>query len=164
MMKLIHRVFARSAPAGLALVAGAVFAGAALGAGPQVTVYKSEQCGCCVKWVDRMEAAGFVVESRDVPDLNRVKTHFGVPPQLASCHTAVVNGKYLVEGHVPPDLIHRMLSEDDGLRGLAVPGMPMGSPGMEGPNPQQYDVLAVEPGGDVSVYETRQGVEKPLKR
>ena len=86
--------------------------------------------------------------------LTRVRIHPGVPPHLSSCHTGVVDG-YVVEGHVPADVIDRMLKERPDIRGLAVPGMPIGSPGMEGPNPQPYDVLALMHDGSTQVYATR---------
>lgn len=129
---------------------------AAVAAGGQVTVYKSPYCGCCAKWVEHMEQAGFSVQSQNVEDLSRVKAHFGVPPDMASCHTAIVEDKYIVEGHVPAGLVQRMLDEG-GIRALAVPGMPVGSPGMEGPNPTTYDVIAVDEAGNASVYERVRG-------
>lgn len=115
---------------------------------PLVTVYKSPTCGCCSKWVSHLEANGFRVEALDVDDMTAVKQRYGIPATLGSCHTAVV-GDYVVEGHVPADLVHRMLKEKPtGVAGIAVPGMPIGSPGMEGPNPQPYSVIAFGSGGE----------------
>lgn len=119
-----------------------------------VVVYKSPTCGCCGKWVEHMERAGFEVEVENRPNLNPIKAELGVPRGLQSCHTALVGG-YLVEGHVPPDLVQRMLDEKPDIKGLAVPGMPMGSPGMEGPRKDDYDVLAVGRDGRTSVYAQR---------
>lgn len=90
----------------------------------------------------------------DVQNLAPVKAEHGVSRQLQACHTAVVDG-YVVEGHVPADLIHRMLDERPAIAGLAVPGMPQGAPGMEGPNPRSYEVLAFETNGTVTVYDRR---------
>jgi hypothetical protein len=119
-----------------------------------MVVYKSPTCGCCDKWIEHMEEAGFRVEAKNVPDLNPVKAEFGVARNLQSCHTATVGG-YLVEGHVPADLVQRMLEEKPDIRGLAVPGMPMGSPGMEGPYKDAYNVLAIGTDGRTSVYDRR---------
>ena len=94
------------------------------------------------------------MEARDRTDMNPVKAVIGVPRHLRSCHTAVVDG-YVVEGHVPADLITRMLTEKPDIKGLAVPGMPMGSPGMEGPRKDVYDVLTFDSKGRTSVYATR---------
>lgn len=136
------------------------FAGTAL-AGPEVLVYKSPYCGCCEKWVEHMESAGFSVETRNESNMNAVKTKYGVPGSLASCHTAVVDGRFLVEGHVPAAQVKRMLAADGDPMALAVPGMPAGSPGMESPNPVSYDVIAVSPEGETSVYETVEGRSEP---
>lgn len=106
---------------------------------PEVRVFRSATCGCCKDWARHMEAHGFDVEVIDVPDLEAKKAELGIPPRLASCHTAQVEG-YLVEGHVPAEDVQRLLRERPDTRGLAVPGMPEGSPGMEGPNPEPYTV------------------------
>lgn len=118
-----------------------------------VTVYKSPTCGCCEKWVDHMRASGFRVVAHDTDDMTRIKTDLGVPDSLGSCHTAVVGG-YVLEGHVPSDLVRRLLRERPVTSGLAVPGMPMGSPGMEGAYADRYDVVAYGRGG-TRVYDTR---------
>lgn len=116
-----------------------------------VTVYKSASCGCCKDWVTHMEANGFSVKSVDVDDLRPHKSRYGISPSLASCHTAVVDG-YVVEGHVPADDIRRMLRERPAIQGLAVPGMPAGSPGMEQGHQDRYNVLAIDKSGSISVY------------
>ena len=121
---------------------------------PELTVYKDPGCGCCKLWVDHMKAAGFSVTAHDVSDMNAVKRDMGVPASLASCHTGRVAG-YIVEGHVPGDLVQKMLAEKPTFAGLAVPGMPMGSPGMEGPRKDAYDVIAFEKTGKTTVYARR---------
>lgn len=120
---------------------------------PTVLVYKTESCGCCNAWVDHLRAAGFTVDARDVVDLMSIKRDAGVPASHASCHTALVDG-YVVEGHVPADQIERLLAERPEVAGLAVPGMPVGSPGMEGPGAGPYQVLAFDRQGSSSVYAT----------
>lgn len=119
-----------------------------------MVVYKTPTCGCCNDWVDHVKEHGFTVVTHDLPRLDDVKRELGVPAGLISCHTATVRG-YTLEGHVPADLIRRMLDENASFRGLTVPGMPIGSPGMEGPVKQQYDVLAFDEDGNTRVYDTR---------
>ena len=119
----------------------------------EITVYKSPSCGCCSKWIEHLEANGFTVKTEDVADINAIKSEFGISRELASCHTAIVDG-YLVEGHVPAQSIQRLLTERPQVAGLAVPGMPTGSPGMEGPNPQRYDVIAFDAAGGRRVFES----------
>ena len=119
-----------------------------------VVVYKSPSCGCCTKWVDHMKENGFVVVTHDVNDVSPMKQELGVPANHTSCHTAKVAG-YTLEGHVPADLVRRMLAEKPSFRGLAVPGMPIGSPGMEGVIKQDYDVLSFDAQGNMQVYARR---------
>lgn len=121
---------------------------------PPMTIYKSASCGCCKQWVDHARANGFTVRIVDTEDLNSVKREMGIPAALASCHTVVV-GSYLVEGHVPASDVKRLLRERPRVRGLAVPGMPIGSPGMEqGPvsGYERYDVIAFEQNGTTRVF------------
>jgi len=118
---------------------------------PIVQVYKSPSCGCCSKWVSHLEANGFTVEATDVNDINLIKSSFGIPPALASCHTAVV-GDYLVEGHVPAEDIVQLLKQKPAIKGISAPGMPIGSPGMEGDNPQAYDVISFDAQGETEVF------------
>ncbi|MBM6595364.1 DUF411 domain-containing protein [Microvirga pudoricolor] len=115
---------------------------------PKVVVTKDPNCGCCGGWVDHMKAAGFPVEVITTPQVNRVKARLGVPDDLASCHTAEVAG-YVIEGHVPADAVKRLLAEKPQAKGLAVPGMPVGSPGMEvaGAENDTYDVVLFGPSG-----------------
>lgn len=116
-----------------------------------VRVYKSPTCGCCGKWVEHLRAAGFRVEATNVADVGRYKLEYGVPMQLGSCHTAIVGG-YVVEGHVPANDIIRLLSEKPDIAGIAVPGMPLGSPGMEAPNPERYETIAFDEAGNLTVF------------
>jgi hypothetical protein len=118
-----------------------------------ITVYKDPSCGCCKKWVDHLHASGFAPTVQDRSDMNALKNSLGVPPVLRSCHTAVV-GKYLIEGHVPAVDIKQLLSTaPHGVLGLAAPGMPSGSPGMETPGrSDHYDVLAFSSDGNSRVF------------
>lgn len=109
-----------------------------------ITVYKDPSCGCCSGWVEHLRKAGFSVITIDTARLNAVKARLGVPSELAACHTAEVAG-YVIEGHVPASAIGRLLAERPRATGLAVPGMPIGSPGMEGGTPQTYQVILFEP-------------------
>lgn len=121
---------------------------------PPVTVYKSKYCGCCGEWVKHMENNGFKVNVIETEALNEVKIKYNVPSSLASCHTAII-GNFIVEGHTPASSIKRFLKEapKDAI-GLAVPGMPLGSPGMEQGNMKQpYDVLAFDKQGHTVVFE-----------
>ena len=119
-----------------------------------VIVYKNPSCGCCKKWVSHLEDNGFSVEVRNLRDVSSIKKELGVPRHMSSCHTAKVGG-YVVEGHVPADVIVRLLEETPEIVGLAVPGMPMGSPGMEGPRKDSYDVLTFGKGLKTDVYASR---------
>lgn len=123
---------------------------------PPMTVYKSASCGCCKSWVAYMQKAGFTVTAKDVDDLDKIKKDLGVPVQLVSCHTGVI-GAYLVEGHVPADVIGKFLAEKPaGARGIAVPGMPQSSPGMDVPGAKdKYDVILFTSAGKTSVYARR---------
>lgn len=123
---------------------------------PQMTVYKSSTCGCCSNWVEHMRKNGFEVKAIDVDDIDKVKRERGVPDSAASCHTAVVNG-YLVEGHVPADAVLKMLKEKPAIAGIAVPGMPMGAPGMEVPSGQKdaYSIVSFDKAGKTAVYQKR---------
>lgn len=119
-----------------------------------ITVYKSPTCGCCKKWISHLEANGFEVKAYDTHDMQSVKQQNGVADHLASCHTAIVNG-YVIEGHVPADSIKRLLKEKPVAAGLTVPGMPMGSPGMEGPRKDPYNVLLFNRAGDSAIFDRR---------
>ncbi len=117
----------------------------------RVVVHRSATCGCCKAWAAKLRTAGFAVEVIDEPDMKAVKARLGVPPALASCHTAEVAG-YVIEGHTPVTSIQKLLAEKPKATGLAVPGMPMGSPGMEmGEQKDVYEVVLFGPSGQ-SVY------------
>jgi hypothetical protein len=132
------------------LAAAAALAAAALGAGaqgsPLVTVYKNPSCGCCIEWVKHMRANGFRVEAHDVADVTPMRRRGMVPDELASCHTAFVGG-YAIEGHVPAADVWRLLRERPRLIGLSVPGMVVGSPGMETGPPQPFSTIAFDERG-----------------
>jgi hypothetical protein len=126
-----------------------------LSALPTITVYKSPSCGCCKEWVKHVTAAGFAVKVIDMDDLAMIKSANGVPAALESCHTGLV-GAYVVEGHVPADLIKKMLTEKPAIVGLSVPGMVTGSPGMEQGNIKTpYSVMAFDKAGRATVYAKR---------
>jgi hypothetical protein len=119
---------------------------------PAITVYKSEGCGCCEGWITHLQKAGFTVDAHNVPDTAVYRDKFGIPQELASCHTGQVDG-YALEGHVPAADIKRLLARRPKARGLAVPSMPLGSPGMEGPRKDPYDVLLVQLDGRHTIYQ-----------
>jgi hypothetical protein len=139
------------APVGLGLTLGPrawAQTGAQTGAetGPAITVHRDPGCGCCGGWVEHLKHAGFATTVIASRELDAVKRRLGVPAELASCHTAEVEG-YVVEGHVPASAIRRLLAERPAAAGLAVPGMPVGSPGMEGGTPETYEVVLFGPQG-----------------
>ena len=117
-------------------------------------IYKDPDCQCCIKWVEHMAKAGFALEARDVSksQLVREKVRLGLSLPQASCHTAEISG-YVVEGHVPANDVKRLLAEKPDAIGLAVPRMPVGSPGMEvGDTKEPYDVLLVKKDGSTEVF------------
>jgi len=125
--------------------------------GIPLSVWKTRTCGCCGLWVEHMKANGFDVSVQDVDTLDEIKKKLGITPALSSCHTALA-GRYVIEGHIPADVVRRFLKEPPaGVVGLAVPGMPIGSPGMEVPGGrrQPYSVLTFDTSGRTSVYERR---------
>lgn len=134
----------------------AVAESAVRGNGEIVVVYRSPTCGCCKAWEDHMRAAGYTIESHEVMDVSQVKAEHGVPVPLQSCHTALVGG-YVLEGHVPAEDVARILAERPEIRGLAVPGMPPGSPGMDVPGraDEPFEVFAFRDGGAAEVWATR---------
>jgi hypothetical protein len=121
--------------------------------GSAVQVYKDATCGCCALWVEHLRTAGFSATVTDAADMAVIKTKYGVPSKARSCHTAVVDG-YVIEGHVPAADVQRLLKERPKIAGIAVPGMPIGSPGMEvaSVKPQPYDVLAFDKAGQTTVF------------
>jgi len=123
----------------------------------EIVVYKTPNCGCCHNWITYLREHGLKVAEKNVATTQPVRAELGVPAAMTSCHTGVVDN-YWFEGHVPADLVQRILTErPDDIAGIAVPGMPIGSPGMEAPNPVTYDVVAYHKDGTVSVYATRDG-------
>ena len=154
-MKTMRHVFALAA----LLLAAPAFAQAAANASPVdnslplVTVHKSPYCGCCKLWIEHMRAEGFEVKVVETEDMGPVKARVGIPPAKGSCHTAEVDG-YFVEGHVPAQDVKRLLAERPKARGLTVPGMPIGSPGMEVPDGrvQPYTVELITPDGKAEPF------------
>ena len=142
---------ASSASTPVAATASATAGAGIVPAGTTITVYKSPTCGCCGKWEDHMRAAGFTVTSVPTNDLDAVKRTHAIPLDRQSCHTGIVNG-YLVEGHVPAVDVARMLDEKPDIRGIAVPGMPAGSPGMEGAWRDAYDVVTLPKSGQTTIW------------
>ncbi len=118
----------------------------------EMTVYKSPTCGCCGKWITHMQENGFKVKAVDMIEMNIVKEKYGITRNLASCHTAIIDG-YYIEGHVPAADVKRLLAEKTDSKGLTVPGMPVGSPGMEmGDRVDSYQVLSVKSDGSTEVF------------
>ncbi len=146
----VRTISRRALLAGLAVSALSVSARSTLAVEtlPRMVVTKDPTCGCCTAWVEHVRAAGFDVAVVESSDLSRLKIRLGVPQTLASCHTAEIGG-YVIEGHVPPAVIKRLLAEKPDAKGLAVPGMPVGSPGMEveGMEPDTFEVVLFGPSG-----------------
>lgn len=117
----------------------------------EFNVYKSPWCGCCAKWMDHMRANGHTPVTKNMEDLDPLKKMAGVPENLQSCHTAIIDG-YVIEGHVPAKDVARLLAERPKAKGLTAPGMPNGAPGMEGDSKDHYDVLLFKSDGSTSVY------------
>lgn len=126
-------------------------------AGIPLSVWKTATCGCCGKWVEHMQANGFDVSVQNVENLDAIKKKLGVAPALSSCHTALA-GQYVIEGHIPADVVRRFLKEAPaGVAGITVPGMPVGSPGMEVPGGQRqpYSILTFDRTGKTAVFDRR---------
>lgn len=155
--RALLRAFAVAALAPAALAVSRAVDAQAL---PEIEVWKSPTCGCCKDWIKHLEANGFKVKAIDVPDSRFVRAKFGMPAKLGSCHTGLVAG-YVVEGHVPAREIKRLLREKPAALGISVPGMPIGSPGMDGPVyngvKDPYDVLLVQANGTARVYASYDG-------
>ena len=143
------RTLVASALLGLSTLGGI---STAVAAEDEVVMYKDPNCGCCGKWAEHMRTHGFKVKEVATTQMGQVKGEAGVPQALGSCHTARVGG-YVVEGHVPAADVRRMLDEKPAIAGLSAPGMPLGSPGMEGPYPAaRYDVVSFDAQGRTAVY------------
>jgi len=123
----------------------------ALSAAPAVSVFKLTDCGCCDLWAEHLRKNGFEVSVSALPDLAPVRARYGVAKDFGTCHTALVGG-YVIEGHVPAADIQRLLRSKLKVAGLVVPDMPAGSPGMEGPQSEPYDVLTFDRGGATQIY------------
>lgn len=118
----------------------------------EITVFRSPTCGCCGQWIEHMEAAGFTVKDNLTEDMTAIKEQYGVPASLASCHTTLVDG-YVVEGHIPAEDVQRLLAEKPDVAGIAVPGMPIGSPGMEsGDYIEPYTVFSFTESGETAAF------------
>jgi hypothetical protein len=137
---IAHSLLTRRKLLVLGAASTASVATGASAAKPAIHVSKDPNCGCCTGWVEHLRNNGFTATVADTKDMPAVKTRLGVPEELASCHTAEIDG-YVIEGHVPAHAIKRLLAEKPKARGLAVPGMPIGSPGMEGGRPEVYQVM-----------------------
>ncbi len=125
-----------------------------------IVVYKTAACGCCKEWVVHLQDAGLSVDAVDVSNMAAIQDRAGVPMELRSCHTAMV-GDYWVEGHVPVDLVQGLIADGpEDILGIAVPGMSVGSPGMEGPNAVRFDIVAYSKDGSSAVLATRQGLAR----
>ncbi len=132
----------------LLLAAASTFAAA----GEAITVYKSPSCGCCTEWVSHLKDNGFDVTVNETDNINAIKMEAGLTRELASCHTAFA-GDYVIEGHVPASDIHKLLAEAPKAKGLAVPGMPVGSPGMEmGDRQDAYTVVLFNEQGQTQPF------------
>ncbi len=119
---------------------------------PELTVFRSPTCNCCGKWIDHMEAAGFQIKDEVTEDMDAIKQQYGVPDSLSSCHTGIING-YVVEGHVPAEDVQRLLAEQPNVAGIAAPGMPMGSPGMDsGDTVEPYTVFSFTEDGNTAPF------------
>jgi len=160
---MMPRSIAAAVASAVVLIVGASVAvvssqsGKAAANKPSVAVFKSPTCGCCAKWNEHMTAAGYAVTSRDMTDMTAVKDEHRVPSSLRSCHTALVSG-YVIEGHVPADVVAKLLAERPaGVVGIAVPGMPAGSPGMESADgfKTPYQVMAFTKDGQSRVYASK---------
>jgi hypothetical protein len=151
-----RREWLRITAGGLALGGMSASRLLALPTAKEATVYKSPTCGCCKKWVEHMEKSGYKVTAHDVPDVGVYKKRYGVPDNLGSCHTAIVTSGYIVEGHVPADVIDKLVAQaPKDIIGLAVPGMPQGSPGMESSTKDKYDIVAFDKAGKTKVFAQR---------
>lgn len=151
MITIEHMKTLRRLAASVAFLA-ALGIGTAAADGEEVVMYKDPNCGCCAKWAEHMRDNGFAVKEISTREMSLVKSEAGVPRELGSCHTATVEG-YVVEGHVPASDVKRLLAERPAVVGISAPGMPLGSPGMEGPyEAERYDVVSFDKSGRVEVF------------
>ncbi len=150
---MVSRVLTMALVTAAVSMAGVASAQRTAPQGPTVQVYKLSTCGCCANWVQHLEANGFTTRVMSLDDLGEIKAKHNVPVAARSCHTATVDG-YVIEGHVPAADVRRLLRERPAVLGLAVPGMPIGSPGMEVPNvkPSPYNVVSFDHRGQLRVF------------
>lgn len=120
--------------------------------GKTITVYKSPTCGCCEKHVAYLRRSGFTVEVKDEQNIGSIKEQFGVPQEIASCHTAVL-GEYIIEGHMPIEAIEKLIQDQPLIKGIALPGMPSGSPGMPGSKEGIFKIISFTKNGDQNVFQ-----------
>ena len=118
-----------------------------------VTLYKNPECGCCEGYADYLRQHGFAVTTKSTPDLSEISHKAGIPTDLQGCHTAFI-GDYVVDGHVPVEAINKLLTERPGIKGITLPGMPLGSPGMSGEKSGTFTIYAINPDGKSSVFMT----------
>jgi hypothetical protein len=137
---------------GAALVVGLLLVASPVAAATKMTVYKDPNCGCCAAWAQIMAREGFEVQVKDADKLDVLRRMAGVPERFAGCHMAMVDG-YVVEGHVPPAIVKKLVAERPAIKGVSLPGMPSGSPGMGGAKEEPFQVLAIEE-GERRVYAT----------
>jgi hypothetical protein len=131
---------------------GISVAGAIAATTPTITVYRDPSCSCCEGWINHLSAQGFRLETIETPDVEPLKQQYGIPTELQSCHTATVDG-YVLEGHVPVEDIKRMLADHPAIVGLAVPGMPVGTPGMESDDQHDsFNVMTFDQQGTTTVF------------
>ncbi|MDP3957829.1 MAG: DUF411 domain-containing protein [bacterium] len=119
--------------------------------GKEVMVYKTSTCGCCGAFISYLKKKDVAVKMENVTDLDAVKRQYGVPSELSSCHTSIVDG-YVVEGHVPFEAIEKLLNERPNIKGIALPGMPSGTPGMPGPKFEKWDIRSFTEDGTVGTF------------
>ncbi len=121
--------------------------------GKEITVYKTPTCGCCAVFISYLEKKDVAVKVENVKSLDDIKKRNGIPPELWSCHTSIVDG-YVVEGHVPIEAIEKLLSEKPNIKGIALPGMPSGTPGMPGPKTEKWEIRSLNEDGTVGTFMT----------
>ena len=119
----------------------------------ELAVYRSATCGCCGNWIAYMKAKGYEVEVNDTEDVEAIKNQYGIPQELFSCHTTIINqGQYFVEGHIPEEAIVKLMEDEPDVKGIGMPGMPSASPGMPGNKTGPFEIFQVPHDGHVEPY------------
>ncbi len=118
---------------------------------PTLTIYKSETCGCCTLYGQYLEQNDYNIEIKDLPDITSIKDQYNIPEKLRSCHTTIING-YFIEGHIPAEAIQKLLTEKPSIAGIAMPGMPSGSPGMPGAKKEPFVIYTITKDGNISEF------------